>query len=196
MNGQRRAFLTIAGVVLLLAAAAAAEQSKPAVPPPAQTTARPSDEGTTPGKLVAPVRGQAELGFTNPVSKRVGNMIVTTIKVKNLSNGAIAGLKVDEFWYDKKGDPVTGSQPFRYRKPLQPGEVIDSRTEGADRSAHGPEPVQVRTRQRHDQDDETAEALRASVIRMIGHRQMLRQAVMSSALMKSIPNAPTSGTTR
>jgi hypothetical protein len=124
MNGQRRTFLTIAGIVLLLAAAAA-EQAKPA--PPAQSTARPSDEGaaTTPGKLVAPVRGQAELGFTNPVSKRVGNMIVTTIKVKNLSKGAIAGLKVDEFWYDKKGDPVTGSQPFRYRKPLQPGEVIE-----------------------------------------------------------------------
>jgi hypothetical protein len=124
MNGQRRTFLTIAGVVLLLAAAAA-EQAKPA--PPAQSTARPSDEGaaTTPGKLVAPIRGQAELGFTNPVSKRVGNMIVTTIKVKNLSTGAIAGLKVDEFWYDKKGDPVTGSQPFRYRKPLQPGEVIE-----------------------------------------------------------------------
>jgi len=124
MNGQRRTFLTIAGVVLLLASAAA-EQAKPA--PPAQSTARPSDEGaaTTPGKLVAPVRGQAELGFTNPVSKRVGNMIVTTIKVKNLSKGAIAGLKVDEFWYDKKGDPVTGSQPFRYRKPLQPGEVIE-----------------------------------------------------------------------
>jgi len=52
MNGQRRAFLTIAGVVLLLAAAAAAEQSKPAVQPPAQSTARPNDEGATPGKLV------------------------------------------------------------------------------------------------------------------------------------------------
>ena len=123
MNGLRRTFLTIAGVVLLLAAAAA-EQSKPA--PPAQSPARPNDEGaaTAPQKLVAPVRGEAEIGFTQPVSKRVGNMIVTTIKVKNLSKGAIAGLKVDEFWYDKKGDPVTGSQPFRYRKPLQPGEVI------------------------------------------------------------------------
>ncbi len=32
-------------------------------------------------------------------------MIVTTIKIKNLSNGAIAGLKVDEFWYDKDGQP-------------------------------------------------------------------------------------------
>ena len=92
MDGQRRAFLTIAGVVLLLAAAAA-EQSKPAVPPPAQTTPRPNDEGAAPsGKLVAPVRGQAELGFTNPVSKRVGHLIVTTIKVKNLSKGAIPAM--------------------------------------------------------------------------------------------------------
>jgi hypothetical protein len=123
MNGPRRTFLTLAGVVLLLAAAAA-EQSKPAVQPPAGTTKLPNDEGAA-TKLVAPVRGQAEIGFTNPVSKRVGNMIVTTIKVKNLSKGAIAGLKVDEFWYDKKGEPVTGSQPFRHRKPLQPGEVIE-----------------------------------------------------------------------
>ena len=52
-------------------------------------------------------------------------MIVTTIKVKNLAAGPIAGLKVDEFWYDKAGEPVTGAQPFRYRKALMPGEVID-----------------------------------------------------------------------
>ena len=151
-------FLTIAGVVLLLAAAAAAEQAKPAVNRRRSHRA-PSDEGATPGKLVAPVRGEAELGYTKPVSKRDGNMIVTTIKVKNLSTGAIAGLKVDEFWYDKAGDPVTGAQPFRYRKPLQPGEVIDVDAEGADQSEDGPEPVQVRARQRHDQDDEAAEVV-------------------------------------
>lgn len=115
MNGYRRTFLTLAGVVLLLAPGAA-QQAKPAAPAPSTPS--------TPQKLVAPVRGEAELGFTQPVSKRVGNMIVTTIKVKNLSKGAIAGLKVDEFWYDKSGEPVTGAQPFRYRKPLQPGEVI------------------------------------------------------------------------
>jgi hypothetical protein len=126
MGGQRRTFLTIAGVVLLLAAAAA-EQAKPAVQPPAATTKRPNDEGapTTPGKLVAPIRGQAEIGFTTPVTKNDGKFITTTIRIKNLSSGAIAGLKVDEFWYDKDGNPVTGAQPFRYRKPLQPGEVID-----------------------------------------------------------------------
>jgi hypothetical protein len=127
MNGQRRTFLTIAGVVLLLAAAAA-EQAKPAaVQPPPATTKRPNDEGAPPAlqKLVAPVRGQAEIGFTTPVSKNDGKFITTTIRIKNLSTGAIAGLKVDEFWYDKDGNTVTGSPSFRYRKPLQPGEVID-----------------------------------------------------------------------
>ena len=68
MNGQRRTFLTITGVVLLLAAAAA-EQAKPAVQPPAATTKQPNDEGATPQKLVAPVRGEAEIGYTNPVTQ-------------------------------------------------------------------------------------------------------------------------------
>ena len=76
-------------------------------------------------KLISPVRGEAELGYLKPVSKREGSMIVTTIKVKNLAAAPIAGLKVDEFWYDKAGEPVTGAQPFRYRKALMPGEVID-----------------------------------------------------------------------
>ena len=76
-------------------------------------------------KLISPIRGQAELGYLRPVSKREGNMIVTTIKVKNMATAPIAGLKVDEFWYDKAGEPVTGAQPFRYRKALMPGEVID-----------------------------------------------------------------------
>ena len=83
-----------------------------------------SAQGTA-TKLISPVRGEAELGYLKPVTKREGNMIVTTIKVKNLAAGPIAGLKVDEFWYDKAGEPVTGAQPFRYRKALMPGEVID-----------------------------------------------------------------------
>jgi hypothetical protein len=96
------------------------------VAPPAATTQKPNDEGAAPsGKLVAPVRGEAELGYTKPAVKNDGKFITTTMKVKNLSKGAIAGLKIDEFWYDKDGNPVTGSQPFRWRKPLQPGEVIE-----------------------------------------------------------------------
>lgn len=93
------------------------------VPSIAHAQAAPAVAGGT--KLISPVRGQAEIGYLTPVSKREGTMVVTTIKVKNLAAAPIAGLKVDEFWYDKAGEPVTGAQPFRYRKPLMPGEVID-----------------------------------------------------------------------
>ena len=125
MNRSGRFLLILAGVTLA-AAAASAEQAKPAVTPPAATAQKPNDEvSAAPKKLVAPVRGEALIGYTKPVTKQEKNMIITTIKIKNLSSGAIAGLKVDEFWYDKEGNPVTGAQPFRWRKPLQPGEVID-----------------------------------------------------------------------
>lgn len=118
---QKHLMLACAGAVMLLATAAVADQAKPATPAQAPAQAPPA----APAKFVPPIRGQAELGFLTPATKRVGKEIVTIIKVKNLSTtGAIAGLKVDEFWYDKAGDPVTGDT-FRYRKPLLPGEVIE-----------------------------------------------------------------------
>lgn len=124
MSRPRRLFLSLAGVAFLSAAVSAGQAGKPAVAPPPASTAKPTDEGAS-KKLVAPVRGEALIGYLTPVTKPEGNMIVTTIRIKNLSSGAIAGLKVDEFWFDKAGQPVTGAQTFRYRKPLQPGEVID-----------------------------------------------------------------------
>ena len=129
MSGQKRAFLTLVGVAFLATGIGAeqAKQAKQAAAKPTAATTKPKDEGATtpPAKLVAPVRGEAELGYTKPAVKNDGKFITTTMKVKNLSSGAIAGLKIDEFWYDKDGNPVTGSQPFRWRKPLQPGEVIE-----------------------------------------------------------------------
>ncbi len=75
-------------------------------------------------KFVAPLRGEVPLEYTKPVTKVEANVVKTTIVVRNPStSGSIAGLKVDEFWYDKAGDPVTGDT-FRYRKPLLPGETI------------------------------------------------------------------------
>ena len=76
-------------------------------------------------KFVPPVRGEVEIGVLAPVTKvdDKTKMVITTIKVKNLSGtGSIAGLKVEEYWYDKANNPVTGSKA-RLAKPLLPGEV-------------------------------------------------------------------------
>ena len=113
IRGTRMA-VAFTGAVLMLSGAVSQAQAPAQAPPAAGGS-----------KLISPVRGQAEIGYLKPVSKREGNMVVTTIKIKNMASAPIAGLKVDEFWYDKAGEPVTGAQPFRYRKPLMPGEVID-----------------------------------------------------------------------
>jgi hypothetical protein len=114
--------LALAGAFLLIAGAAAAQgAAAPAGQAPAgqAPAARP--------RLVPPVRGVAELQYTKPVVKagkvEGKDFIITTIQVKNISKGSIAGLKVDEFWYDRAGDPVTGDT-FRHPRPLQPGETI------------------------------------------------------------------------
>jgi hypothetical protein len=73
-------------------------------------------------KYVAPVKGVAEIGYLKPVVKVVKDEVVTTIKIKNMSLGAIAGLRVDEFWYDKAGGMLPGDSQ-RLRQPLNPGEV-------------------------------------------------------------------------
>ena len=68
------------------------------------------------------VKGMAELGILQPVTKVEGKEVVTTIKVKNLSKGEIVGLKVDEYWYDKDGSPLPGDSK-KLTKPLARGAV-------------------------------------------------------------------------
>jgi len=82
-------------------------------------------------KAVTPIRGDAEIGYLKPVTIEdyKAGIVRTTIKVKNLStSGSIAGLKVEEFWFDKAGNPVTGAR-YRHPKPLQPGEVVEVKLE-------------------------------------------------------------------
>jgi hypothetical protein len=75
-------------------------------------------------QTAGPVKGLAELGSLAPKSKVEANEVVTTIEVKNLSKGSIAGLEVAEFWWDKNNSPVQGTgDRQRLKKPLQPGEL-------------------------------------------------------------------------
>jgi hypothetical protein len=80
---------------------------------------------------ITPVRGDAEIGVLKPVTNvdHKAGIVRTTIKVKNLSpTQSIAGLKVEEFWFDKGGNPVTGSRA-RLPKPLMPLEVAELKLE-------------------------------------------------------------------
>ena len=75
-------------------------------------------------KLVPTVRGLAEIGYTRPVARREANFVITTFRVKNLAENAIAGFQVDEFWFDADGNTVTGDR-VRFREPVTSGAVLD-----------------------------------------------------------------------
>ena len=88
-------------------------------------TAVASAQVPAPRKLVAPMRGEAAVEITAPNTRAVGNDIVTTIRVKNVSRAPIAGFRVEENWY--KGNDAISGDTYRHRTPLQPGEVIEIR---------------------------------------------------------------------
>ena len=94
----------------------AAEQAAPAKPAPA-----------LPAKWATPVKGLAHIEIIKGPSKKVGDDVVTITKVKNVSDGPIALLRLDELWYDGKNVQVTGDTQT-IRRPFQPGEVIEITT--------------------------------------------------------------------
>jgi hypothetical protein len=125
MNRQNMSLLAVAGVIML-ASSVSAQAPKPAAP------AKPATEGAQAApaarpRLVAPVRGVAQIGYTKPVVKRGKiegrDFVITTMRIQNMATAPIAGLKVDDFWYDKGGNPLP-SDSYRHPRPLQPGEVI------------------------------------------------------------------------
>jgi hypothetical protein len=131
MNNYR--MLAFASAIAAIAAAGCAgtpetaEESAPAAAMEAPAPVAAADSEPAAPRLVPAVQGEAQLGYTQPVVKNATidgrEFVVTTIDVKNMSTGAIAGLIVDEFWYDRAGNPVTGAN-FRHPRPLQPEEVI------------------------------------------------------------------------
>ena len=80
-------------------------------------------QDAAPRKLVAPVRGEAQVELTAPDTKVVGNNVVTTIRVKNISPAPIAGFRVIENWFDRARQSVPGDT-YRHPRPFQVNEVI------------------------------------------------------------------------
>lgn len=75
-------------------------------------------------ELVTTQRGTAEITYMQPIADRESGFIVTSIRIKNVAENAIAGFQVDEFWFDADGNTVTGDQ-VRFSEPIQVGEVKD-----------------------------------------------------------------------
>ena len=121
---KRFAFASSVMLLLSLAAAVAYAQSKPAQAPATQaTTGTAAPAPAAPAKFVKMLKGKAEIQFIQMQPKKIGNEIVTVLKIKNLSPLAVSLLKVDEYWY-KDGTVATGDSQA-YRKPFMPGEIIE-----------------------------------------------------------------------
>jgi hypothetical protein len=117
-------FAFASSVTLLLLAAATVFAQGKAAQAPATKTAPATAAPALPAKFVKTLKGTADIQFIQMPSKKVGGDIVTVLKIKNLSPLAVSLLKVDEYWYDKTRQVVTGdSQPWR--KPFMPGEIIE-----------------------------------------------------------------------
>lgn len=122
---MKRAAFTPAVLIGLLAfapgafaqGAKATPATSPAATPPAVARAR----------MSSPVKGTAWIEVIQGQGKKIGGDIVTVSKIKNVSNGPIAGLRVDEYWYNQKLVQVTGDTQ-RIRAPIAPGEVIEVTT--------------------------------------------------------------------
>lgn len=115
---KRFAFLSVVLLSCFSFIPAAFAQTKPATAPAAATPP------ATQAKWVTPLKGTANLEFIQATPKKVGDEIVSTMKVKNTSDGAIALLKIDEYWYNKKREQV-GACTQRVRQPINPGQIVD-----------------------------------------------------------------------
>ena len=105
-----RAFLALTLAVVVFGGAAAAFAQEPAAPPSKPV-------------WINPIRGTADIQYLKPVIKvEKDGTIVTTFQVKNMSTGPIARLTIEEFWWDKNNNPVSGDKQF-LKKPLMPGEI-------------------------------------------------------------------------
>jgi hypothetical protein len=85
------------------------------------TTAPPMTPVLAGKKFTPPFKGQADVDFTQPVTKNVSGMVTTTILVRNTTNAPLLRLTIDETWYDAAGGLVTGGKGVVNR--LEPGEV-------------------------------------------------------------------------
>jgi hypothetical protein len=114
---MKRASLAIVamsvGCLLAAGTAVFAQQKQPSIVP----------AGGVAKVYKEPMKGTAVFQVLKPVIKVVGKEIVTTLTIKNVSYGPVAGLRVDEYWYDKKGE-VIGGDTQRVKQLVPPDATV------------------------------------------------------------------------
>lgn len=133
------AALTSAALIcsLGLAATAFAQVSKP-TPPKGATGKDAAVTATAPAtpspeliraRMRPPVKGTAYIEYIKSAPKRVGNEIQNVIRVKNVSNAPVVGLRIDEYFYVGQKEVAVGSG--RLRTAMAPGEIAQIPTAAA-----------------------------------------------------------------
>jgi hypothetical protein len=91
--------------------------------------AQPAVQGTSsppaPAKWVPPLKGEGTIEVIKGTARRVGNDLVTTLKIKNTSKGALALLTADEYWYGPSGKDAISGDTQRHKALLNPGDIVE-----------------------------------------------------------------------
>ena len=70
------------------------------------------------------LQGEVDIAVTERQKLLLNGEVVTTLRVKNLSNnGSIAGFRVTQVWYDKNGR-VVDSAKVAFDRPISPTELV------------------------------------------------------------------------
>jgi hypothetical protein len=119
MNRARVAFGATLVATMLTAGTALAQATTTQAP---ATQAPPLPSVLAGKKFTPPIKGEALIEYTSPVTKREKDLVVTRITVRNASLAPVPRLVIAETWYDKSGAIVTGGRG-EVKGLLQPGEI-------------------------------------------------------------------------
>jgi hypothetical protein len=104
-------------VAIFSATTVYAQAAKAAPPPP--------PEPAKPAAWVKLHKGPATIDVIQGPARRIGNEMVTVLKVKNTSPGPLGLFKAEEFWYNTKMQMVSGDSPAAIKTPINPGDVVE-----------------------------------------------------------------------
>lgn len=75
----------------------------------------------------APLKGDGTVEIIQGQPRRVGNDMVTVLKIRNTSSAPLALLTVEEFWYNAQRQPVSGDTQ-RHKQLIDPGAIVEITT--------------------------------------------------------------------